>query len=110
MVRCDLLDAIDTVLRFVRKRPSEPFGGVQVLFIGDLYQLPPVTRDTDWQKLGEFFISPFFFDSQVLKEQLPLYIEFQKIYRQTDQAFINLLNQVRNNQLNRESTNKCKEN
>lgn len=105
MVRCDLLDAIDTVLRFVRKRQNEPFGGVQVLFIGDLYQLPPVTRDTDWQKLGEFYQSPFFFDSQVLKDQLPLYIEFQKIYRQTDQAFINLLNQVRNNQLNGEGMN-----
>ena len=105
MVRCDLLDAIDTVLRFVRKRPNEAFGGVQVLFIGDLYQLPPVTRDTDWKKLNEFYLSPFFFDSQVLKEQLPLYIEFQKIYRQTDQAFINLLNQVRNNQLNEEGMN-----
>ena len=105
MVRSDLLDAIDTVLRFVRKRPNEAFGGVQVLFIGDLYQLPPVTRDTDWQKLGEFYNSPFFFDSQVLKEQLPLYIEFQKIYRQTDQSFINLLNQVRNNQLNEDGMN-----
>ena len=102
MVRCDLLDAIDCVLRFVRKRPMERFGGVQLLFIGDLYQLPPVTKDQDWQHLSRHYSCPYFFDSHVLREELPLYIEFDKIYRQSDPAFISLLNQVRNNDLNEE--------
>lgn len=102
MVRCDLLDAIDTVLRFVRKRPLERFGGVQVLFIGDLYQLPPVNKEADWSKLSEFYNSPYFFDSVVLKDELPLYIEFEKIYRQSEENFIRLLNQVRNNELDEE--------
>lgn len=102
MVRCDLLDAIDTVLRFVRKRPLERFGGVQVLFIGDLYQLPPVNKEADWVKLSEYYSSPFFFDSVVLKDELPLYIEFEKIYRQSEENFIRLLNQVRNNELDEE--------
>lgn len=99
MVRCDTLDAIDTVLRFVRKRPLQRFGGVQVLFIGDMFQLPPVTRDEIWQWLSAYYRSPYFFDSRVLQEELPVYIEFNKVYRQSEEHFINLLNQVRNNEL-----------
>ena len=97
MVRCDTLDAIDTILRHVRHRAHERFGGVQVLFIGDLFQLPPVIRDEEWNILSEYYSSPFFFSSQVLNEQPPLYVEFDKIYRQSDEQFIQLLNQVRNN-------------
>ncbi len=99
MVRCDLLDAIDTVLRHFRRRPYERFGGVQVLFIGDMYQLPPVVKNEEWSLLAEYYDSPYFFDSHVIKEEQPLYIEFNKIYRQSEERFINVLNQVRNNEL-----------
>ena len=98
MVRCDILDAIDTVLRHVRQR-NQMFGGVQLLFIGDMLQLPPVIKDHEWNQLTEFYSGPYFFDSQVLKEEPPVCIEFDKIYRQSDERFINVLNQVRNNEL-----------
>lgn len=99
MVRCDVLDAIDTVLRHIRQRQSERFGGVQLLFIGDMLQLPPVIKEQDWSILSEYYNGQYFFDSKVLEEEPPLYIEFDKIYRQRDQQFIDLLNQVRNNNL-----------
>ncbi|MEI9808191.1 MAG: helix-turn-helix domain-containing protein [Bacteroidota bacterium] len=102
MVRCDILDAIDTVLRHIRSRYGEMFGGVQVLFIGDMFQLPPVIKEQEWSLLADYYNSPYFFDSHVLKQQQPLYIEFNKIYRQSEEAFIQLLNQVRNNELNEE--------
>ncbi len=105
MVRADLLDAMDTVLRFVRHNPQEKFGGVQVLYIGDMFQLPPVVKDTEWKILNAYYNSPYFFDSQVVKESPPLYIEFDKIYRQRDASFIEVLNQVRNNALNEEGKN-----
>ncbi len=99
MVRCDILDAIDTVLRHVRQRPAERFGGVQVLFIGDMLQLPPVIKEQEWNLLSEYYSGQYFFDSKVLQEEPPVYIEFNKIYRQSDEQFIGLLNQVRNNEL-----------
>lgn len=99
MVRCDTLDAIDTVLRHIRQRRFERFGGVQVLFIGDMYQLPPVVPDQEWQILSAYYNSPYFFDSKVIEEEPPVYIEFTKIYRQSEERFINLLNQVRNNEM-----------
>ena len=102
MVRCDTLDAIDTVLRYIRKRPLQRFGGVQVLFIGDMFQLPPVTRDDIWQWLSGYYRSPYFFDSRVLQDELPVYIEFNKVYRQSEEHFIRLLNQVRNNEVDEE--------
>jgi len=102
MVRADILDAIDTVLRHVRRKPRERFGGVQLLFIGDMFQLPPVVKELEWNLLSAHYNSPYFFDSMVLKEAPPLYIEFDKIYRQREAEFINLLNQVRNNELNTE--------
>src|SRR5690349_10605136 len=80
MVRADVLDAMDLVLRHVRNRYEERFGGVQVLFIGDMFQLPPVVKEQEWQLLRDHYRSPFFFDSQVMQQQLPLYIEFTKIY------------------------------
>jgi uncharacterized protein YpbB len=97
MVRADTLDAIDTVLRFVRRQPHKPFGGVQVLFIGDLFQLPPVVNDSDWAILNDHYNSPFFFDAQVIRQSPLVYLELQKIYRQSDNHFIRLLNAVRNN-------------
>lgn len=102
MVRCDTMDAIDTVLRYIRRRPLERFGGVQVLFIGDMFQLPPVIKEEEWKMLGEFYNSPYFFDSRVIQEEPPVYIEFTKIYRQSEEQFIRLLNQVRNNELDEE--------
>ena len=104
MVRCDVLDAIDTVLRHIRQRPSERFGGVQLLFIGDMLQLPPVVKEQEWGILSEYYNGQYFFDSKVLEEEPPLYIEFDKIYRQRDQQFIDLLNQVRNNNLDEDGT------
>jgi len=98
MLRADLLDAIDLVLRHVR-RNSHPFGGVQVLFIGDLMQLPPVVKNEEWQALKEFYQSVYFFDAKVLQKNKPVYIELDKIYRQADDRFINLLNHLRNNEL-----------
>jgi len=71
MVRCDLLDAVDCVLRHVRNRPDAPFGGLQVLLIGDLFQLPPVAGDEAWEILSPYYPSPFFFSSQVMQESPP---------------------------------------
>jgi DNA replication protein DnaC/uncharacterized protein YpbB len=98
MVRCDLLDLVDTLLRFARKS-QKPFGGVQVLFIGDLFQLPPVAQNEEWSLLKEHYESPFFFHSKAVKEAAPVCIELQKIYRQSDIEFISLLNNVRNNEV-----------
>lgn len=103
MVRCDILDAIDLVLRHTRHRYSEKFGGVQMLFIGDMLQLPPVIREPEWSLLSSYYKGPFFFNSLVLQEEPPLHIEFDKIYRQSEETFIALLNQVRDNALTTEA-------
>jgi Cdc6-like AAA superfamily ATPase len=97
MVRCDQMDAIDTILRGIRRQYQIPFGGVQVLFIGDMYQLPPVIPANEWSILVDYYESPFFFHSKVISQAPPLYIELKKIYRQNEQKFINLLNNIRNN-------------
>lgn len=97
MVRADMLDAVDAIMRHYRYQPQLPFGGVQVLFIGDLYQLPPVVQPAEWELLQPHYKSPFFFDAQVLTGQPPVFIELKKIYRQNEASFINLLNNVRNN-------------
>lgn len=101
MLRADLLDAIDLVLRHVR-RNGFPFGGVQVLFIGDMLQLPPVIKDNEWEVLKTYYKSIYFFDAQVLQKSNPVYIELDKIYRQTDERFLNLLNHLRDNKLNQQ--------
>mgnify|MGYP001042640031 CR=1 FL=1 len=100
MVRCDTMDAIDTILRSVRRRHDVPFGGAQLLCIGDLFQLPPVVPRQEWDVLREYYPSEFFFDSNVIKEQMPLLIELNKIYRQKEDSFVDILNKVRNNQMN----------
>jgi hypothetical protein len=97
MVRCDMLDAMDTILRHFRRQPYIPFGGVQVIYIGDLFQLPPVIPQQEWNILQNHYESPFFFASKAIKEAQPLYIELKKIYRQNEQHFIDILNRVRNN-------------
>ncbi|MBD0351238.1 MAG: AAA family ATPase, partial [Flavisolibacter sp.] len=102
MLRADMLDATDAILRHIRRLPDLPFGGVQMLYIGDLFQLPPVVNNTEWQLLKEHYKSPFFFDAQVLQQVPPLYIELKKIYRQSDEHFIHLLNNIRNNEATKE--------
>jgi len=99
MVRCDTLDAIDTVMRHFRNRYHEPFGGAQVLLIGDMHQLPPVIPNEEWEILNKFYSSPYFFSSKVSEIQPPVYIELEKIYRQNDPHFIDVLNKVRNHQM-----------
>lgn len=99
MVRADVLDAIDAVLRSVRRRHNEAFGGVQVLLIGDMFQLPPVIKNEEQIILSSVYPSAFFFDAQVLQHHKPVYIELKKVFRQSDQTFIDLLNKVRNNQM-----------
>lgn len=94
MVRCDMLDAVDTILKVVR-RSQQPFGGVQVLFIGDLFQLSPVAKAEEWAVMKEHYQSPFFFHAKVMGEAKPLNIELTKIYRQNEQTFIDLLNNIR---------------
>lgn len=102
MVRADLLDAIDVVLRSLRKKPRLPFGGIQMLYIGDLSQLPPVVNDREWGVLGQYYESPFFFHAKVLETCPPTYLELKKIYRQSDHTFIEVLNNVRNNTIRKE--------
>ncbi len=96
MLRADLLDAVDFMLRKVRRK-DKPFGGVQVLFIGDLLQLPPVVKNDEWQVLRNYYRGIFFFNAKVIQEKPPLYIELSKIFRQTDDRFISVLNNLRNN-------------
>lgn len=99
MLRSDMLDAIDWVLRTVRKE-NKPFGGVQVLYIGDLLQLPPVVKQEEWQILRAYYFGQFFFHAKVMEEQRPIYIELEKVYRQKDADFLGVLNNLRNNQVN----------
>lgn len=99
MVRSDVMDAIDVVLRHVRRKYNQPFGGVQMLYIGDLSQLPPVVREHEWRTLKDHYQSQFFFHAQVLLEKPPLYLELKKIYRQSDATFIEVLNNIRNNNI-----------
>jgi nucleoside-triphosphatase THEP1 len=99
MVRADTMDAIDTLLRFIRKRKDTPFGGLQVLYIGDLFQLPPVVSDSEKNLLEEFYSGHFFFHSKVVQENPPIKLELDTIYRQSDTDFIRILNNIRNNNL-----------
>jgi hypothetical protein len=101
MLRSDLMDAIDFMLQSVRKKRIA-FGGVQVLFIGDLLQLPPVIREEEWRTLRQYYKGKFFFHSNVIQQNPPLYIELSKIFRQSDDRFINLLNNLRNNKITNE--------
>ena len=97
MVRCDLLDVVDVLLRVFRKRVNVPFGGVQVILIGDTFQLPPIADVEQWDILKNFYDSPFFFSSKVIQNNPPVYIELKKIYRQNEKEFIDLLNRIRIN-------------
>lgn len=97
MLRADLLDAIDHRMRTVRRVYDRSFGGAQVLLIGDLFQLPPVVKDDEWQVLRQWYASMHFFESRALKEAGYAHIELDKIFRQQDAGFIGILNNLRNN-------------
>lgn len=102
MVRADLLDAIDDSLRRFRHNPR-PFGGVQLLMIGDIQQLPPVVRDNEKPYMDQVYPSPFFFHSKALKKLNYITIELQTIYRQQDKLFVDLLNNIRDNRFDEET-------
>ncbi len=97
MLRADLLDVIDARMRFVKRNHRLPFGGAQLLMIGDMYQLPPIVKDHEWSKLRDYYASQHFFEARALKESGFVYVELDKIFRQRDDAFIAILNNLRNN-------------
>lgn len=105
MVRADLLDAVDAALRRHR-RSKEPFGGVQLLLIGDLHQLSPVAKQDEWKLLQDHYDSVYFFSSHALARTRFITIELEHIYRQSDHCFIQILNKVRDNELDQESVQK----
>jgi nucleoside-triphosphatase THEP1 len=102
MVRADLLDAIDEVLRRFKDH-SKPFGGVQLLMIGDLQQLAPVVKDEEWEILRPYYDTFFFFGSRALQKTAFTTIELKHIYRQSDDIFISLLNKVRDNKIDKQA-------
>jgi hypothetical protein len=102
MVRADLLDAVDAILRRYKDR-NRPFGGVQLLMIGDIQQLAPVVKEEDWELIGRYYDTPFFFGSLALRSTDYVTIELKHIYRQRDQHFIKLLNKIRDNNLDTET-------
>ena len=101
MVRADVLDAVDAVLRRAR-HSTKPFGGVQLLMIGDVHQLAPVAKPEEWELLAPYYKTVYFFGSHVLQKTDYLCVELDHIYRQHDNEFITLLNKVRDNQLDNE--------
>ncbi len=98
MVRADLLDCIERFLRLNGRHPKEWFGGVQMVFIGDLYQLPPVVSSSEREIFSDRYETPYFFSAQVFREQdfTMEFVELEKVYRQTEQEFIELLSAIRN--------------
>ncbi|MDE6855576.1 MAG: AAA family ATPase, partial [Muribaculaceae bacterium] len=98
MVRADILDAIEAKLRRYRNA-ALPMGGVQLVMIGDIQQLPPVVREDEWRMLGEHYRSPYFFDSLLLRETPFETIELTKVYRQKDADFLDILNAIRENRV-----------
>ncbi len=113
MVRADLLDAVDATLRHHR-HSDQPFGGVQLLMIGDLHQLSPVAKQHEWNLLQRHYESVYFFSSQAILETQLLTIELKHIYRQSDEHFIKILNSVRENRLDKSTidslNNRCIDN
>jgi hypothetical protein len=97
MLRADLLDAIDYRMKAARGNFRQSFGGVQLLLIGDLFQLPPVVGKAEQNLIDRYYASAWFFETKSLKVSPPAYIELDKIYRQNDEQFITLLNNLRNN-------------
>lgn len=99
MVRADIIDFIDKILRVYNRNMREPFGGKQLLLVGDIYQLEPVVREDDKKLLSPFYSSNFFFDAKVFYQFQLVSIELKKVYRQSDPVFINILDHIRTNQV-----------
>lgn len=97
MVRADIIDFIDKVLRIYCRNMREPFGGKQLLLVGDIYQLEPVVTEDDRRLLQPFYESFYFFSAKVFREMQLISIELKKVYRQTDRTFIDILDHIRNN-------------
>ncbi len=97
MVRADLLDCIDVFLRMYGPDAAKPFGGVQMIFVGDLYQLPPVITAPEKEIFNGHYKTPYFFSAHVLRDAELEIVELEKVYRQKDQHFVDLLNRIRNN-------------
>src|SRR3989338_6612051 len=102
MVRADLMDGIDHSLRVNRDNMDEPFGGVQVIFFGDLYQLPPIVEREAREFINLSYPTPYFFSAQVFTKISIKYIELNKIFRQKDEGFLNILEKIRNKQRSEE--------
>lgn len=101
MLRADILDAIDYRMKSLKRNFDEPFGGVQVLMIGDLFQLPPIVKNEEWAVLSKFYKGMHFFEALALRNSGMVYIELDKIFRQKDQTFIDILNKLRLNKIER---------
>ena len=97
MVRADIIDFVDKVLRIYTRNRYEPFGGKQLLLVGDIYQLEPVVKEEDRQLLQPFYPSAFFFDARVFRQMSLVSIELTKVYRQNDEQFIHILDKIRTN-------------
>jgi ATP-dependent DNA helicase PIF1 len=108
MVRCDVLDAVDFALQTVR-RSRLPFGGVQVMAIGDMHQLPPVVKNEEWELLKKYYSSPYFFSSHVWQSIDAAHIELKQIFRQSDETFLAILNNIRHQQMDEFDYEKLKE-
>jgi ATP-dependent DNA helicase PIF1 len=102
MVRADLLDCVDRFLRLNGPAPQEPFGGIQMIFIGDLYQLPPVITSVEKEGFGSLYKTPYFYSAAVFNSLEMEFLELEKIYRQHDREFITLLNSIRNKSITEE--------
>ena len=102
MVRADLLDCMDVFLRLNGQRADKAFGGVQMVFIGDLYQLPPVVLGTEKEVFGSVYETPYFYSARVFDSLEMEFVELEKVYRQRDEDFVNLLNAIRNNSVTEE--------
>ncbi|HQX42897.1 MAG TPA: AAA family ATPase, partial [Niabella sp.] len=98
MLRCDVLDMMDLALQSAR-RVRKKFGGLQILFIGDLYQLPPVVKSETEQILYSYYNSPFFFEAKSIEQLNLITVSLNKVYRQKDEKFLSLLNAIRNNDI-----------
>ena len=110
MVRSDTIDAIDFRLRNFGGKKHLPFGGKQILFVGDTFQLEPIARSDEWQILRTYYESPYFFSARTFREMNFMNIELKKVYRQSDEKFIALLNKVRINQAKMEDLNELNKN
>lgn len=100
MVRADIIDAMDRILRVYSHNLREPFGGKQILLVGDVFQLEPVVKGNEREILNRFYPTPYFFSAKVFSQIDLVSIELQKVYRQTDKVFINVLDHIRNNTVN----------